>query len=172
MNVDLNALAGEEAFEKSFPEAELLEPGKYNLAIRGKQIVAKRGKSGNVYLTVAAAATSDLEGNTVRSGLIYHMIPFEGTNSKGVANINQFATFFTSLGLDPDQVRALATSVVEQVSGLDLVAGDRDSKAELSLSINGEPYSITGSTFAGTIKVDEYNGKSSNKIGSTWAIDS
>ena len=165
MNIDLSALEGTEAFETSYPEAQLLEAGKYTLTVRGKEVRAKRSvNSGNVYLTVAVAATADASGEKVNSQLIYNMIPFEGTNKSGTANVLQFAKFFSALGLDPDQVRALAENVAGQIG--DIGSGE---EATLSLAIAGEPYSPTGTAFMGSIKQDEYNGKTKNVVSSVWA---
>ena len=166
MSIDLSALEGNEAFETSYPEGELLTAGKYKLAVRGKDVRAKRSaNSGNVYLTVACGAVSDSNGENVNSKLIYYMIPFEGINKGGTANVIQFGKFFHSLGLDKNQVIGLAENIAGQIT--DIGEGE---ETTLTLAVAGEPYSPTGTMFMASIKQDEYNGNTKNTISSTRAV--
>ena len=163
--IDLSALEGNEAFETSYPEGELLPAGKYNMVVRGKEVRAKRSaNSGNVYLTVAVAATTDANGEGVNSKLIYHMVPFEGNNKAGTANVIQFGKFFHALGLDKPQVYALAENIASQIGAV-----GTGEEITLDLSIAGEPFTATGITFTASLKQDEYNGKTKNVISSAWA---
>lgn len=160
-------LIPDEAFDTGFTSS--LQPeGKYVAQIVSPKVKIKTSKTGNRYLKVYAATKATEDGAPAHSELISKIVMIEGTNSKGNANVNMFAQFFSSLGYEKDEVRALLAELLETAPSANEVSED---EADVQLSINGETLNLKGKEFMAKVKVEEYNGQERNTIASTWAID-
>lgn len=155
-------------FETGF-ESSVVPAGKYKMkAIKGNPRI-KVAQSGNRYLTVRCAAIETLDGERVNSKIIYHSVPFEGTNKKGEPNRRMFASFLTALGIEKDAVKAIYAHLVETAPSASAIA-DAGEPTEVALELNGDKLSLDNRTFMASIKVEDYEGTESNKISSVWAV--
>lgn len=166
--MEATAVAGlltDDDFDTGF-ENEIVPAGKYKVkTIKGNPRI-KVSKSGNRYLNFRLAAIETLEGERVNSKIIYHTVPIEGTDKNGNPLRRMFAAFFTALGLDKTAVRSVYTGVIETAPASADIADD----TEVELTLNGDRFSLDGRELMASIKVEEYEGKESNKISSVWAV--
>lgn len=158
----------------------IVPKGTYRLRVSTEkaegQARVRTGKaSGDRYLSVIMAPVATKTGEAVSGSAIFHTVPFEGTfegTDKDGNTVTRekavfFAQFFTGLGLDRSQVR----SVLESVFATAPAATDTGDKGtNIGLSINGEPFSLEGRELMGSVRIEEYNGKESNKIGKVWPL--
>lgn len=146
----------------------VLEAGKYKVRVVGANPRIKVSKAGNRYLNIALAAVETASGEKVKSDLIYHSVPFEGTNKSGGLNRKMFAGFVTALGLDKDAARSVFASLMETAPSADSI--DPSAKTEVQLTINGDSISLAGRELMASIKTEDYEGTTSNRISSLWAV--
>lgn len=143
---------------------------KYKVRVVGASPRIKVSKTGNRYLNIALAAVETQAGEKITSDLIYQAVPFEGTNKSGGLNRKMFAGFLTALGFEPEAVKEIYSNLIASAPAADTI--DNSAKTEVTLELAGDHVSLAGRELMASVKVEEYQGKTSNKIGSTWAVKS
>jgi hypothetical protein len=160
-----------EEIESSSPTYTVVPKGHYVLKIGRNTARVRTAKSGDRYLSLMLAPVATATGESVNGKTIFHTVPFEGTfqtTDKSGATVERkkaafFASFFgKGLGLTRDQVRSALASIIDVQPAVE--------GTDVTISIDGEPLALEGRTLMGSVRVEEYNGIESNKIGSVWAI--
>lgn len=165
-----NSLLPDEAFETF--KAGPVEEGKYLLVIRemksapGTIRVRKSKASGNRYAEILVSPKETLDGSPVRGSLINHRLMIEGTDKNGKTLVTRFVEFFSALGFDKDAVKSIHSALVQDASDAS------EEGVQVQLKLNGDAISLNGKAIAGSVKTEEYNGKTKNAIKSVWAAAS
>lgn len=170
---DINEILTDEDFKTGF-ESVIVPAGKYEAKLLRGNPRIKVSESGNRYLNLRLVATATDAGEPVRSKVIYHTVPFEGTNKEGNPNRRMFAGFMAALGLEQDAVRDIYTALVETApTAAEITAGD--GKTEVALTLKGDNFSLDNRTVMASIKEQTYTNRAgeqvvTNRIGSVWAV--
>lgn len=164
--MNIEAMLTDDDFLTGF-EGEVIPKGKYIIkCIKGNPRV-RTSKAGNRYLNIRLAAVANADGETVNSEIIYHTVPFEGTDKNGNPLRRMFAGFFSALGLEKDAVREIYAGLLEAAP----IAGETEEKGtEVQLTLGGDHFTLDGRTLMASIKVEEFEGTERNVVSSVWAI--
>lgn len=162
-----NSLLPDDAFQTF--KAGPVEEGKYVLAVIETKAapntirVRKSKTSGNRYAEILLSPKETLDGVRVNGSLVNHRLMLEGTDKNGKTLTGNFAGFFSALGFDKDQTRAIHAALIEDSSSAS------EEGIQVPLKLNGDQISIAGKKIAGSLKTEEYNGKVKNAVKSVWA---
>ena len=172
--MDIENILTDEDFKNDF-DPTVVPAGKYLCKLLKGNPRIKVSKDGNRYLNVRLVATETADGEAVRSEVIYHVVPIEGTNKNGQPNRRMLVGFLKALGFEDGAIKSIFTTLMEEAP----TSGNIEKDTEVELKLNGDKVSLDGRTLMASIKERSYvatkgprAGESvlSNAVGSLWAV--
>jgi hypothetical protein len=147
---------------------EVLAPGHYVLETVSQKPYVNVSEAGNRSLTVAFRALSNLKTGEEASGkLIKERLSIDGSAQSVIISAKKFSALMEAYGVtDAAERKAMYLATVNATPA----ASEVGEKTQTSiLTGSGDNFSIEGKQVCASLKVEEYNGRESNKISSVWA---
>jgi len=149
---------------------EAAPAGSYQFKVNSDKTKVFVTRAGNRQLGISIVPVADTKGNAVSYESMYHKVPLEGkyTNRKGEERslLGITAGFFSNLGLDREDVRALIASALE----VDIPADAKGGTDVQLLLASGEFAALKDTPFGGKIEISTYEGKEYANIKETWRL--